>query len=295
MSTGPVFILLTNTSIGDKLLYASDYLRKKISSIIEAKRHNDINVTDRDRLTLPRKGSFYSDVYSAYLPSLNEIEKTHTTFLNASYKPNVLTASEYIKVRHPNAKFGSTITFQFPQVGQFSHDTVLHIRLSGMSSIDYRDKIRYAAMLGHKLVTHVQFLINEGAVLDEYTSTDYNTYYQYEVPPNHKNGYLRNIGQEIPSVGYVTPDPSTDMFREYKLIGDGNQTLKHSHDGIDLYIPILHWFSKHQRNALPALPWGQLQIKVTLANLSEIIGIYDGGGGGAYNPPTIAPIEVPAI
>lgn len=279
MSNGALFNLISNTSKADKLLYANQYLKDRILQIINEKK------TKYD-LTLPDDGSPYSVMDNALLPSLNEIEKSHNTYINASYKPNVMMASEYVKVQNSDSKFGSTMTYQFPQIGHFSSDSVLHIRLSNMQSIDARDRVRYVAMLGHKLVTHVQFVVNNGGILDEYYTDDYNAYYQYEVQPRHKNGYLRNIGQEIPTLGYITPDPSIDQFREYKLIGDGNQTLKYSHGIIDLYVPLLFWF-KDQKNALPQLPWGQLQIKVTLANVIDIVGKYDGGGGGAYIPPTV--------
>ena len=53
-----------------------------------------------------------------------------------------------------------------------------------------------------------------------------------------------------------------------------------------LYIPLLFWF-KDIKGVLPRLPWGQLQIKVDLADYQDIIGYSDGGGGGAYQPPTI--------
>lgn len=276
-----VFNLTSNTSTGDQLLYAQDFLKQRIESIIKDRAPA---ITKEQLLTLPQ--SHYLEAHNSILPSLNEIEKSHNVFVNSTYKPCVEIASEYVKVMHQNPKFDSEITFQIPQSGNFTNDCMLHIRLSGMSAIDTRDRVRYVSMLGHRLIKKVQFLVDENFIIDEYTTDDYNMYYQFEVPDNKKIGYLRGIGQEVPDTAYVTNDPTNDLFREYKTIGSGNQTLKYSHDAVDITIPLLFWF-QNLRNALPTLPWGHLQIRVTLAPITDIIASANSGGGGLYNPPTI--------
>jgi hypothetical protein len=275
------FNLMSNTSTGDQLLYAQDFLKQRIESII---RNKAPVITKEQLLSLPK--NLYSEAHDSILPSLNEIEKSHNVFVNSTYKPCVQITSEYTKVQYQNPKFDSEITFQVPQTGDFTSDSMLHIRLSGMSAIDTRDRVRYVSMLGHRLVKKVQFLADENYIIDEYTTDDYNMHYQYDVPSNHRVGYLRSIGQEVPDNAYVTNDPANDLFREYKTIGSGNQTLKYSHDTVDIMIPVLFWFQK-LRNALPTLPWGLLQIRVTLAPVTDIIASANSGGGGKYNPPTI--------
>jgi len=275
------FNLTSNSSTSDQLLYAQDFLKRRIESVI---RDKSPNITEEQLLSLPK--SQYTDVHNSILPSLNEIEKSHNVFVNSTYKPCVSITSEYTKVPYQNPKFDSEITFQMPQTGDFTSDCMLHIRLSGMSAKDTRDRVRYVSMLGHRLVKKVQFLVDENYIVDEYTTDDYNMHYQYHVPSNQRNGYLRSIGQEVAENAYVTNDTSNDLFREYKMIGSGNQTLKHSHDTVDITIPLLFWFQK-LRNALPTLPWGLLQIRVTLAPITDIIASANSGGGGLYNPPTI--------
>lgn len=281
MSTGGVFQIITNTGAQDRLLYAQSYLKDRINQFIQNK---DSTITDNDLLALPDDA--YLNVRNSILPSLNEIEKSHNTFINGAYKPCIAIASEYIKVGYANPAFDSKITFQIPQIGQFTSDSVLHIRISGLSAKDARDRVRYTSLLAHKLIKNVQFTVNNGSIVDEYTTDDMNNHLQFEVPEIHKDGYLRNIGQEIPHVGHITADPLTDMHREYRLIGDGNQTLKQSHPTIDLYVPILFWF-KDLKNALPALPFGKLQIQVQLAKIIDIVSSADNGGGGGYNEPRI--------
>lgn len=275
------FNLASNSSSGDQLLYAQDFLKQRIENLIKNKAPS---ITEEQLLSLPK--NLYSDANNSILPSFNEIEKSHNVFVNSSYKPSVQISSEYSKVLYQNPKFDSEITFQLPQVGDFTSDCMLHIKLSGMSAIDIRDRVRYVSMLGHRLVKKVQLLADENNIIDEYTTDDYNMHYQYNVPSNHRVGYLRSIGQEVPESAYVTNDPANDLFREYKTIGSGNQTLKYSHDSVDIMIPLLFWFQK-LRNALPTLPWGLLQIRVTLASITDIIASANSGGGGFYNPPTI--------
>jgi hypothetical protein len=276
-----VFNLISNTSKADNLLYAHDYLKFRINNHIK----NKSDYTDNELAALPRKDK-YLKVHDSILPTLNEIDKSHNTFVNSVYKPSIPVATEYIKVHSANPKPGSTITFQLPQVGNFIGDCMLHIRLSAITALDSRDRVRYVAMPGHKLIKNVRILVNNGAIGDEYGTDDYNAYFQFEVPEAHKVGYMRNVGQEIPYKGYLTPDHAVDMFREYKLIGDGNQTLKYHHEPIDMMIPLLFWFNK-LNSVVPSLSWGMIQVQVDLAESSEIIGFYDGGGGGGYTTPTI--------
>jgi hypothetical protein len=78
------------------------------------------------------------------------------------------------------------------------------------------------------------------------------------------------------------------MQREYRWIGDGNQTLKYNHDEIDLFIPLLFWF-KNVKNSIPSniVPWGKLQVQIKLAELTDVVASADYGGGGLYYEPTI--------
>lgn len=282
MSLGSVFNLITNVGSADKLLFANEYLKNRINAFIKAK---DPTFSTNELLTQPNDDT-YLNIRNSILPSLNEIDKSHCTFVNGSYKPGIMLTSEYFRVGNTRPEFDSKLTFQLPQIGQFTTDTVLHIRIGGLSAIDPRDRVRYTAMLGHKLVKHVQLTVNNGNIVDEFGTDDLNAHYQFDVSPNHKMGYLKNIGQEIPQQGFMTSDPTMDLHREYRYIGDGNQTLKQSHDTIDLYIPLLFWF-KNVKTALPSIPWGQIQVQVFLSKVTDIVAFADYGGGGAYNPPTI--------
>jgi hypothetical protein len=277
MSTGGIFKLLTNTGIQDKLLTASDYLNVRINAI-----------TNRKKKTSKNNGLL--DLEESWIPDINEIEKSHVVFINGAFKPYVTSGFEYVKVNHTGAGFGSSVTFTLPQFGDFINDCVVHVKLTGLSSINSDDRVRYVSMLGHRLFKSVEMKINSNPI-DSYTSDDYNAFYEFKVPPGKKIGWKRNVGQEIPIEGVLTGDPTYDLTREYRLFGDGNQTLKQKHDSVDLWIPLLFWF-KDIKNALPSvhIPFGQTNINIEMANASEIIGFAnysDSPANPSYIPPSI--------
>lgn len=283
MSLGSVYTIISNSGQQDALLSATSYLKKRINEYILQKTSE---YTEQDLLTLPPGG--YLNLDNSTLPGLNMVEKSHNTFINGTYKPHVPVAFEYIKVPFNSPNFGQKISYVLPQVGNYINDMVLHIKIKGLSAKDPRDRVRYVSMLGHRLIESAQFLIDNGSILDEYTTDDYNAFYQMEVKEDKKIGWLRGIGQEIPHLGHITADPTFDMHQEYRWIGDGNQTLKQKHDSVELFIPLLFWF-KDVKNALPShiIPWGRTHVQIKLAEVRDIVGFADYGGGGAYNEPTI--------
>jgi hypothetical protein len=282
MSSGAIFNLISSTSQSDKLIYAQDYLNKRIKDFINNK---SPIYTGQEAITIPDDSS-YLTLDRDVLPSLTEIEKSHSVMFNSAYKPCIQVASAYQKVPFANPKFGTTLSLTLPQVGNFTTDSVIHVKISGLKAVSTLDRVRYVALPGHKLIENVKFLVNNGSIVDEYSTDDYNAFYQYEVPAHKREGYLRDIGQEIPYDAYLTADPTYDMFQEHRKVSNGYQTFKYEQDTMHLFIPILFWYRKY-KNALANLPWGLIQIQITLCALNEIISYKDNGGGGAYIAPII--------
>lgn len=276
--SGGVYRLIVNDGIQDKLLMATEYLARRIKEM-KANRLKSTNNTG------------YLNMDDSWSPSVDMISKTHVIFTNGAFKPFVAAGFEYNKV-NSSASLGKITKFTLPQFGDFVNDAVLHIRLTGLRAKSYLDRVRYVSFLGHKLISKVSFTVN-GNPLDEYTTDNYNAYYQFHVEPKKRIGWLRNVGQEIPNCAQLTPDPSLDLFREYRWFGDGNQTFKQSHDAVELWVPLLFWF-REIHNALPngAIPFGQTDISVTFAQASDIVGFADYGGGGDYDKPTISSCEL---
>jgi len=288
MSTGGIFKLITNDGIQDKLLMATNYLEKRVGQIaaVNAQRRKQMEKTNVNKNNLSFANS--------WIPSLNQIEKTHNIFVNGSFKPFVAMGYEYSKtqITEGSKQFGTTSSFTIPQFGDFFNDMVVHIRLTGLQATNPGDKVRYAAFLGHKIIENAAFYIQNNKI-DDYSTHEYNAYYNFHVPPSKKTGWLRNMGQEIPNLGYVTSNPLTDEVREYRWFGDGPQTFKRTHDSVDLWIPILFWF-KDIKHAVPniILPYGQTKLELKLAKSNELIAFANYVGDGSYTEPKIEKFDL---
>ena len=283
MSTVGAFKLITNDGIQDKLLMATQYLEKRVSRILHA------NEQLRKKMQNESVTSSNLNSMNSWTPSLIEIERTHNIFVNSSFKPFVAMGYEYSKtqITEGSQQLGTTVAFAIPQFGDFFNDMVVHVRLSNLQAVDPGDKVRYVSFLGHKLITKASFYIQNNKI-DDYTSHEYNSYYNFRVPPHKKTGWLRNMGQEIPNLGYVTANPTTDETREYRWFGDGPQTFKRTHDTVDLWIPILFWF-KDIKHAVPniILPYGQTKLELQLAKVNELVAFANYAGDGSYTEPKI--------
>ena len=288
MSIGGSFKLITNDGLQDKMLMATDYLNHRIKQI---NIKNDERM-EKKKISDPNSGYTQSN---SWLPMLDQIERTHNIFVNSSFKPFVSMGYEYRKTTSSegSCELGSTVAFRIEQYGDFFNDMVVHIRLTGLKAKNPGDKVRYASFLGHKLIKKTKIQIQNN-LIDDYTDHEYNAYYNFYVPPCKKNGWMRNMGQEIPTLGYVTSNPTTDENQEYRWFGDGNQTFKREHSVVDLWIPILFWY-KDVRHSVPSfiLPYGQNKLELTLAPENELVSFanYASGltvGSEVYEKPQIS-------
>lgn len=253
MSTGGIFQLLTNDGNQDRLLMATELLNDRLKEISRLRCKNPA-IKDRT-------------------PTLVDIERTHIMFMNAHFKPFVAIGFEYNKigVSEGAAAFGQEVTFSIPQFGDFFHDMVLNVRLSGLSAGTTSIQAKYADFLGHRLLRRTRFEVNANN-LDEYSSDVYNFHYHFGVPEQKRRAWKGAVGQEIPKPAYFVQDPLVDEYREVKNIVNGPQTPKITHDDVDMWIPLLFWFNKDPRLAIPSvsIPYGQRFIKILIANVDEI-------------------------
>jgi len=201
-------------------------------------------------------------------------------FMNAHFKPFVAIGFEYNKigVQEGSANFGQEITFSIPQFGDFFHDMVLNVSLSGLAAGVTSTQARYAEFLGHRFMKRTRFEVNANN-LDEYSSDVYNFHYQFAVPNAKRHAWKQCVGQETPQDAYLTQDPLVDEYRELKQIVNGPQTPKAAHSlnapiepDVDMWIPLLFWFNKDPRLSIPSvsIPYGQRFIKILIANVDEI-------------------------
>lgn len=266
MATGGIFTLITNDGKQDRMLMATQLLNSRLQRIAQI-RSQDPRVSDPT-------------------PTLADIEKTHVLFMNAHFKPFAAIGYEYNKVRPQSgtAQLGGDVTFSIPQFGDFFNDMVLHMVLdaptvSGTDTVGAANTtyFNYCDFPGHRLAKKVQIDVN-GNPLDEYTSDAYNFHYQFCVTASKKLGWKRCVGQETEQTAYVNQLATVSQsHREGRKVFNGPQTPKPvaSQGALELWVPLLFWFNKDPRLAIPSvsIPYGQRFINVTLESLSNMAAI----------------------
>jgi hypothetical protein len=269
MSTGGTYKFIVNDGEIDKTILVSDLLDARLRSIDGASQQPP----EAESWNMP----------------ITEIEKTHSIFISKPYKPFVAMGNEYIKtnISEGSKSFGTNIKFNLPKFGEFISDAVVYVKLTGLEAMSTLDKVRYVSFLGHKIFKKVSFEFGR-QMLDEYTSDDMNAYYNFYLPTHKRQGWLRNIGHETPNEGYLTANPATDEYREYRYIANGNQTFKFRHGEVELYIPLLFWWNELSK-ALPMmkLDHGTVSIDIQISKINELISFADYGGGGKYIEPKL--------
>jgi hypothetical protein len=293
MATGGIFTLITNDGKQDRMLMATALLNKRLLEI-ERMRSRNPNIKDPT-------------------PTLVDIERTHLLFMNAHFKPFAAIGYEYNKtsVQSGTARLGSQIQFSIPQFGDFFHDMVLHLQLSAVTALNAnywttpltspavgQELLSYVNYVGQALVQDVQFQVN-GNPLDEYDSEVMNFHQKFFITPNKTIGWNRNVGQEIPSIGYSEVTSSSlagsynfrgALVRQQMTFLDGAQTPQVTQPVLDLWMPLLFWCNKDPRLAIPSvsIPYGQRYINVLLAPAANILQHQH-----AYNPAADSPGNFP--
>jgi hypothetical protein len=283
MATGGIFTLITNDGKQDRMLMATALLHERLTAINKFKQS--------------QKGGPAESL--ANIPTLLDIEKTHILFTNAHFKPFAAIGFEYNKVRATSGSptLGQTIQFSIPQFGDFFHDICVHAVLQQptLTSTATTDSdapaMRWCHFPGERLLKRVQQEVN-GNPLDEYTHHATNMHREYRVSPNKRLGWDRCVGQEEAEKGFVTqPDwvasgVTAPTHRVAANVHVGNQTPTGQKSvsttgNLELFIPLLFWYNKDVRLAVPsvAIPYGQRFINIELASLSELTGVVPRGAG----------------
>jgi hypothetical protein len=177
--------------------------------------------------------------------------------------------------------------------GDFITEPVISITLSGFSSIDPVNKVKYCNFLGHRIFKQIDFY-NESLIKDSLTTEDLNIYYNCELPEDRKKAWKACVGEEIPLEGYFNQDPLNNEYREKKYICYGPQTPKQTQDDITLYIPLIFWFYDHKK-AFPVNSMGKdlTLFNFQLNNIENLCSCLDyNNSGGQYNIPKLSNITL---
>lgn len=297
MSTGGIFQLITNDGKQDRMLMATALLNKRLMEIERARASNP-QIKDPT-------------------PTLVDIERTHILFMNAHFKPFAAIGYEYnkVQVQSGTARLGAEgVQYSIPQFGDFFNDMVLHLKLSSVqaTNADYwtdpvnnpatgSELLRYVDYLGQRTVKNVKFTVNQNP-LDEYGSDVYNFHQKFFVTPNKEVGWKRGVAQEVAKKGFVNGCGTAGQvgrgagYREGVEIYDGAQTAKVVQPEVEMWVPLLFWFNKDPRLAIPSvsIPYGQRFIEVNFANANEILQ-HVSALGPEFDSPATNPVPTPEL
>lgn len=260
MSTAGIFTLITNDGKQDRMLMATELLKRRLKSV-----------------KMSRVAAGLKDT----TPTLLDIERTHVLFMNAHFKPFAAIGFEYNKVQPDSggATLGSKVRFSIPQFGDFFGDMALYVRFNQLTytpgvAAPNADVFRYCEFPGERLCKNVKFDVN-GNPLDEYTRDVYNFNRQFLVQPNKETGYKRLVGQEVCSDAYLQQQTLTAPTSRVKMnFCNGYQTPKPTQAALEVMVPLLFWFNKDCRLAVPsvAIPYGQRFLEIELGTSAELVG-----------------------
>lgn len=158
--------------------------------------------------------------------------------------------------------------------------------------------VRYCEYPGEMLFREVKFEIN-GNPLDSYTRECTAIYRKYNIFTDREIGWKRLVGQEVPVEGYTPVSsvaganaftaPMSDLLdshgnlagvpsasvtsRKMVQVVHGPQTPKIVQPELNLWIPLLFWFNKDIRLAIPSvsIPFGQRFITINLEQQHNVV------------------------
>lgn len=169
----------------------------------------------------------------------------------------------------------------------------------------FRNNVRYCEFPGQRFFTKVQFDVN-GNPLDDYEQSTYFFYQKFKVAPNKATGWARLVGQEVPIDGYsnnlaiagatnwpstianlldingnpvvAAPQNATVGARKLVKVVNGFQTPQITQPVLDMWIPLLFWFNKDVRLAIPSvsIPYGQRFITTYIDQQSNLLFVAPG-------------------
>jgi len=308
------FYLITNSNVLDQYLLDTQYLLSRITQI----RNDKINSIEtelankRNDLTTLQKAMFDDTIDPSMIsriqqtidnlqiqiddlmnksndPTISDIQNTHNIFLSSIYKPSVSIGYWYSQSSGNNAPiFGSTYRIPVPVYGNFFTDMVLNMKLSSFSATHPSNKVKYCDFPGHRLFKKIKFILND-VIIDSYETEDINQHYDFNVSKSQADGWKRCVGQELPKCCFFTQDPLNQEIREEKIVYDGFQTLKHTQNEMEIFLPLNFWFCnpKYAMNNFNIV-YGKTFIEIDIATAAELTVCADYmSDGGKYTYPTI--------
>lgn len=224
------------------------------------------------------------------LPSVAEMG-THVCWLRSTYKPFIETVFEYSKATVNNKPtLGGECEWDVPITENcFIGEQCIKVKLGELmpQSTLGVDKVRYADMVGHRMIKAVELHINNTKI-DEYSGELYNAWFETMVSASKRPGWLQCVGHSLPMKGEVIQDPEFSAVTEMRMIYDGFQTISDSQPELTMYIPLLFWFNTDVSNALYVTPGTKMTIKVIFEEEKKLMTCLD-VADNIYNEKYISP------
>jgi hypothetical protein len=243
--------------------------------------------------SIPAYGEFFSDMVA------------HITLGSVACLPSVVPAFPpqvtANAVAVPPAGTQQSDAINSPAANQYTLYTQEYVDAAGNQvavGAAASNYVRYCEYPGEMLFKEVKFEIN-GNPLDTYTREATMFYRKFWILHDKEIGWKRLVGQEVPVDAYSeeTAISGANAFqapmanltdttgtivgtanasitaRKIFQVTSGPQTPKAVQPALDLWIPLLFWFNKDIRLAIPSvsIPYGQRFITVTLEAQTNIV------------------------
>lgn len=293
MSAGGVFKLIANDGKADRMIMATELLNCRIAEIMQERRARGFADPTPTLVDIERTHILFVNAH--FKP-----------FAAIGYEYNK------VRPQTGSSQLGGSVTFSIPQFGDFFCDMVFKSTISQAQAnagtlpalatipdvdvgnvrtsqtqayVDsegapvapgaWQDYVKYVDFPGHRLLRVTKFDVN-GNPLDQYNSDSYNFHYKTRVRVDKRDGWSRMVGQEVPLDAHselTTVTSDTDTARRLGQVVRGPQTAKKIQPELTTWVPLLFWFNKDCRLAIPsvAIPYGQRFITIELATQSQLV------------------------
>lgn len=232
-------------------------------------------------------------------PTLNDVNKTHKNFINATYKPYIATASDYSIVPpvSNNNTLGSPLSFNLDARGNFLNDIIFHCvirapdvhveQAEGEGIMTY-PSVRWADYPGERLMKKTRHEFDH-IVADQYTSEDIVFHRQFHIDDNKLSNWKRAVGQQIETDGYINDSSQkhTPGHRIYVKTSTGLQTPKDATtwtatsngpnrpNDLEVFVPLLFWYNLDIAQSI--ISTGNINIIIDLAKQCDLFNFQSRG------------------
>jgi hypothetical protein len=226
--------------------------------------------------SIPQQGDFFHDMV------------LHVTLSAATAtNPAAFTAPAdraLVQVDADNQPFG-TGAVDLTATANIAYD-VVDLTLSNVVAVGgapvpagYGGALHYCNLPGARLIKNTYFTVN-GNPLDNYPSDSYVFYDKYRVSANKRTGWNRCMGQEVPLNGWSRLNVAAssaatvqESSRRRVQVLRGAQTPKITQPALEMWIPLLFWFSQDPRLSIASvsIPHGQRYITVDIQEQAKIL------------------------